>query len=641
MKNRSLSAAGLLKSAGSPSPEVIQYAVNIWDEQRRLVDFECIRANAPLGTVFGLEPVGRRYSDLWAVAGGANLLESFKWVAETGDRFEQEIWVGGNSDNPDYWFNVTARRCASGLIVKLNDITAIKRAQRPMSESWELLEQVMIASGIGIKLLQSIHDESGTLVDFAIVQANKAAHQLLQRTDLIGRRWLETYPRDWQNGLFHQLVAVSQTGERLQTDVQLTLADQRVWYSLSATQMPDGIALTYQDITDRKQAEEQLQQTAENLQAVLDASPTAIGYAKAVYDDLPEPVDFQIVVCNQKFAQFTGLPLEQLPGQSIAYLSKRVWGSFSSLEPLNMLQQTGAVLYRERQEELTGQHRWLGIAATRHQGGLVLTALDITDLKEAEAQQASLQGQLARSQQTLEELEQLRQKIRQQGEFLRSTTHDLRGSFGIIQGVTHLVNLADTEPERSNILHMLERNVSQMTHMLTQLLDYARLQAGQEKVELARFNVSDLLHPLLDGIQVVDAERGLTVSAAGPENLWVTGDRVKIRRIVQNLLLNAVRYTGSGSVRLTWGTGEEHWWLGVEDTGPGLPPALIYRLTGHSATEDEVKFYSSAGGEGIGLFIVNQLVDLLGGQITVESQLDQGTQIRVVLPRIQESTPAH
>ena len=148
---------------------------------------------------------------------------------------------------------------------------------------------------------------------------------------------------------------------------------------------------------------------------------------------------------------------------------------------------------------------------------------------------------------------ELRQQIRDRGEFLRSASHDLRGSFSTVEGAATLLDMVDTQKERAQMQEMLQRNIRQATEMLTQLLDFARLEAGQETVQLQALDAADLLRDLCESAKPLADERGLWLQTQGESTLPVQGDAGNLRRIAQNLVLNAMKYTRVGGVTVKWG----------------------------------------------------------------------------------------
>lgn len=194
----------------------------------------------------------------------------------------------------------------------------------------------------------------------------------------------------------------------------------------------------------------------------------------------------------------------------------------------------------------------------------------------------------------------------------------------------------DTKEEREQMLSMLNRNLGQVTSLLTQLLDYSRLESGQEQVFNQFFDASTLLRELSQSMEPLAAERELAIHVEGPNTLPVTGDQVKVQRIAQNLVLNALKYTQKGSVTITWGASDDGGWqLSVQDTGPGMPEQTVRQLLNKAEMtlrSEQEPFVSPTSGEGIGLSIVKQLSTMLKARIEVESEVGVGTLIRVYFP---------
>lgn len=365
---------------------------------------------------------------------------------------------------------------------------------------------------------------------------------------------------------------------------------------------------------------EEIQQTAINLQAVLDSSSAAIGLLQAVRNEKYELVDFELTVCNQRFATMVHQPIVQLPGLSVKYIAEALWQgrTFDTLEKVLL---SGQRAYVEEQVQRDGSDQWIAMSITKHNDGIVLSGMDITALKKAEQDKENWLTELEQSNQSVEALDQIRQQMQGRGEFLRSTSHDLRGNIGIIQGAVSMLDMADTDEERTHMMSMLQRNIRQATQMLTELLDYSRMEAGQEELNVSSVDVNELIEALVESARPLAEERGLWLNYELPAPLIVAGDAVKINRISQNLLLNALKYTQKGGVTVSWGElDNDYWQLTVADTGPGL----LWPVPEKKANEQ---------GEGIGLFIVRQLCEFLGGRVSVDSEPEQGTRFQVVLPR--------
>ena len=277
-------------------------------------------------------------------------------------------------------------------------------------------------------------------------------------------------------------------------------------------------------------------------------------------------------------------------------------------------------------------------------------------------------GHVRDMEQTLDEVGELQ---RRRTELFRQAAHDLRGNVGVVKNVTTgLTQESVPETVRDEFLQLLERSVSSLNSMLDEVMDLARLQAGYELRNVEPFDAAVLLKELFENLQPLATERSLILKADGPHTLTVEGDAVKIRRIAQNLLLNALKYTSDGGVTLGWGDSRNNdpkrWMLCVHDTGPGIhsgPGApLVEALQGATTESRQVNDKESKGeqdfapsdqtvasadrldppdprpvhqarGEGIGLSIVKRLCELLDATIEVDSVPDEGTTFRVILPR--------
>lgn len=290
--------------------------------------------------------------------------------------------------------------------------------------------------------------------------------------------------------------------------------------------------------------------------------------------------------------------------------------------------------------------RWFEVfITTQEQDTLLCFFTDITVLKRAQQQQQYWMEELTRSNESVQTLRQLRQTLRERGELLRATSHDLRGNFGVIAGTASLLAVVQSEDERRQMLEMLLRNVRQATQMLTELLDYARLEAGQEKRTITSFDAGSLLIELSQSIRALAEQKELRLEIDGSVSLPVEGDALNVRRMAQNILLNAINYTPTGHIRLEWGVeSDNRWWFLVQDTGPGLAASLLTRLTTSSVVSEKHLHGQRGGiraaeagevsgeGEGIGLRIVRQLGELLDARLMVESQPGDGTRFLVSLP---------
>jgi signal transduction histidine kinase len=280
-------------------------------------------------------------------------------------------------------------------------------------------------------------------------------------------------------------------------------------------------------------------------------------------------------------------------------------------------------------------------------------------------QQVEAAGRLRDLEQALAEVNRLQS---QRAEIWREAAHDLRGGLGVIHHVTAALSIEDVpQPVQAEAVAMLGRGVASMHVLLDDLISLARLEAGHERRQIEAFDAGAALRELGATMRPLAEARRLVLVAEGPATLSVEGDPVKLRRIAQNLLLNALKYTARGGVALTWeeapAADTPRWVLCVQDTGPGFQaravPAIARALknateeaqavseraekAGGTAAEAEPPSLlasqsarpstSEPPGEGIGLAIVKRLCELLDASMELHTEPGKGTTIRVIFPR--------
>jgi PAS domain S-box-containing protein len=221
--------------------------------------------------------------------------------------------------------------------------------------------------------------------------------------------------------------------------------------------------------------------------------------------------------------------------------------------------------------------------------------------------------------------------------FLANMSHEIRTPLNAILGFTQLMDrdLAIPPKQREN-LGIIDRSGRHLLGLINDILELSKIEAG--RVTCTESNVD--LHALLDtlkemfGIRATRKGLRLTVDRAPDVPQYIKADEQKLRQILVNLLSNAVKFTKAGSVtlRVQYETEEDTHWLrfAVEDTGVGVAPEEIDKM--FDAFTQTASGQQSQEGTGLGLAISHQFVRLLGGDLTVSSQVGQGTTFRFAIP---------
>jgi two-component system CheB/CheR fusion protein len=437
---------------------------------------------------------------------------------------------------------------------------------------------------------------------------------------------------------------------QLQIQVRDTVKTLRIKGDVIGTGEATRVVGVDMDISEQLLSQQRIRETADSLQAVLDGSPASIGLLKAQRDEAGRLVDFRLAVGNDKLARFLGEPLPALLGQPAQRFNSLLWDG-QTLDRLQRIFTTEESVYEEKQLAPPEQTTWIALSVSRQDDGVVLTVLDITALREAQAQQQHWLSELEGSRHSVEALAQLKTALLHRSESLRAVSHDLKSNFGIINSSISLLELAESEAEREQFVSMALRNVQQATGLLGELLDLTRLESSEQALRISSQNVSLLFTELGRNLSPLADQQDLTLRLTGPAVLAVETDELLLYRLLQNLAMNALKYTHRGGVTLSWAQepGSHQWWFTVADTGPGLATHLVERLNTPDPLQAGVgevdptrtigsgeptarESWASLRGEGIGLRIVREIAHLLKARLEVSSAADQGTQFRVRLP---------
>lgn len=232
----------------------------------------------------------------------------------------------------------------------------------------------------------------------------------------------------------------------------------------------------------------------------------------------------------------------------------------------------------------------------------------------------------------LNDITHLKELDRIKSEFVTTVSHDLRSPLTAILGYVELIERAgEVNEQQQDFIRRVELSVQQITDLVTDLLDLGRIESGVDTTREST-PISVLARYAVESLRATANAKEVELEVVLPDELpLITGDPIRLRQMIGNLLENAIKYTPDGGrVRIDAGAEDDQVILRVADSGPGIPPAdqpylfdKFYR--GSNVAQD-------SPGTGLGLSIVKSIVDHHNGRIWVESKMGQGTVFTVVLP---------
>lgn len=227
-----------------------------------------------------------------------------------------------------------------------------------------------------------------------------------------------------------------------------------------------------------------------------------------------------------------------------------------------------------------------------------------------------------------------------QKRFFSSMSHEIRTPINSILGLNEVIlRQKDASDEIKNDADAIQGAGKMLLALVNDILDFSRIEAGRMDIVPVQYRLANIMSEIVSMISLQVREKGLTFSADIDPDVpsILTGDEIRIRQIIINLLNNAVKYTESGSVSIkirSEETGQDriNLIIMVSDTGIGIREEVLPDLFDAFARMDREK-NRKIEGTGLGLSIVKQLTDLMDGDIKVDSTYGQGTTFTVTLPQ--------
>ncbi|MDH5183238.1 MAG: ATP-binding protein [Gammaproteobacteria bacterium] len=377
------------------------------------------------------------------------------------------------------------------------------------------------------------------------------------------------------------------------------------------------------EVARGKELEQSLRESEQLLKAVLDTIPTRVFW---------KDIDSNYIGCNRAFAEDVNVgDSEGVIGKSDYDLP---WGPQEAeayrKDDIAVIESgESKINYEEPQSREQGELGWVTtskIPLLDSEGnvfGILGTYEDITARKLAELKMA--------------EAKHIAEKAsRAKSDFLSSMSHELRTPLNAIMGFSQLMELSDPplNDDNQESLHEILKASQHLLELINEVLDLAKVESGKIDMSIEPVLVVDIVNECIALLRPLVEKRGIQLFIEmSADTLWVQADKTRFKQILLNLLSNAVKYNyeqGRVTIKVRL-DGEFSVYIGVQDTGRGLSPAQQEKLftaferLGADTTEIE--------GTGIGLVITKRLVEMMGGDIGVNSEIGKGSEFWIRLDR--------
>jgi PAS domain S-box-containing protein len=507
--------------------------------------------------------------------------------------------------------------------------------------------------------LQSILDSiaSGLLVhdlDGRIVECNRQVEQMfgIPRQDLIARGSLDDLVhavhldgREWTFEDFPYRQTLH-TGQPVQNaTIGVDTPHGRRWLAIDTALLHDafgnrkGVVTLISDVTTPVEAQAALVESEERLRSVLAAMAEGVVILKA---------GGEVVFSNPAATQIPGAAPEQILRQDVPNSQWRTiredgFPAPSDEHPALITLQSGQplrnIVMGIQSIDDSGSLTWMSInsqpliapgATMPH--AVVLTFHDISERKRAEMRLHQTNQSLQEAVKRAEELAaQAEQANRAKSEFLANMSHEIRTPMNGVIGMTGLLLETELTKEQRHYAETIRSSGEALLAVVNNILDISKVEAGRLELEDSEFDLIELLEDFAASLAIKVQEKSLEfICAADPEApRHLRGDPGRLRQVLTNLVGNALRFTERGevSVRVSSLQVDDHaatLRFVVRDTGIGIPREKLPHIF-EKFMQVDASTTRKYGGTGLGLAISRRLIQLMGGEIGVESEIGRGS----------------
>jgi len=571
--------------------------------------------NPPASALFSIiaSDIGRPLSDLAQKFADPDLMADTARVMATGTQHQRET-----RDERGKWYNRlvlpyrTGNDASDGVVITFADITAVKMAELAADSARAFAEAIV----------ETMHEPLVVLDrELRVINFNRAFVTTFGLGDVSpqGRRLRELGSPTLQDPQLDEIVERLGRDADIINDREITIAvsgEPPRTLVLKGRRLPDNppgaamILLVMEDVTEQRHS------IAQQFQAFMDAMPDPI---------LTASDGGRIRSINTAMQHLFGYSAHELIGQTLEVLVPedrrtkhqdlhRAYLNDPRPRPMG----GGLDIHGATKD---GRIVPLEIALTpiRTAAGLIVTAL-VRDISERR-----------RVEQVLTDARMDAQRAnRAKSRFLRAASHDLRQPLQVVRLLHGTLAAQIVDPGAKSVLERLESTVDAMSEVMNAFLDVTQIESGTITPSVQEFPIARLLGRLRDAFVPLAAAKGLNLRVV-PCGATIRSDPRLLERIVGNLLSNAVRYTDRGRILLGCRRAGDALRLEVWDTGRGIPAEHVKEIFEEFYQVDPSPT-GPAANLGIGLYIVNQLAQLLGHKVAVRSTHGAGTVFSITVP---------
>ena len=316
--------------------------------------------------------------------------------------------------------------------------------------------------------------------------------------------------------------------------------------------------------------------------------------------------------------------------QNEILISDQLRKVFGIIEREIILNTTSSYLAREKSLKKTNQ-----IVTTAAAIGLLLTLffliLIISDFSKTQSYKTQLEMANLKAKKLLTSREQL----------ISTVSHDLKTPLSTIIGYTELLGNSELNTKQQHFTKNIKGSSSYISKLVQDLLDFTQIEAGKITIDTVPFSLADVINEVASSIQAVYSQKPIDLSITIDEKLQqkIIGDPFRLRQILSNIIGNAFKFTEKGFIKIDGKVNLETQTLtlSIKDSGIGIDEKS-QQLVFEEFTQADEKIEKKYGGTGLGLTISKKMAAILGGALSLESEIGKGSTFTIQLPLVFDNT---
>lgn len=331
---------------------------------------------------------------------------------------------------------------------------------------------------------------------------------------------------------------------------------------------------------------------------------------------------------NPAFEKITGYTLEEVKGKTPKILK-------SGVHPPEF--------YKELWETILAGKSWQGLIVNKKKDGKNYTEeMIISPIKNEKNEIISfvaVKKDVTERIKAEEELKRARIKAEEsdriKSNFLSMMSHEVRTPLNVILGFIDIIKASinpEEFPEKEHIFSVIQRNSKRLITLINDIIDISRIESNELKLEFGNYNAQMLLMKATAEFEMEARAKGLRIiDDYNLDDVFIRVDEVRFHQIMSNLLSNAIKFTSRGEITVSAKAIENRLYISVKDTGIGIPKEFLPHLFEFFRQAEE-GYNRNFEGAGLGLAITKKLVNMMNGEIYVESEMNKGSTFTVVFP---------